>query len=53
MTATQVAANWGNVISVHIALTFENPLYNATNPEGQPQIFLIQRQISVMNRIGL
>jgi type IV pilus assembly protein PilW len=52
MTATQVAANWGNVISVHIALTFENPLYTGPNL-GQPQIFLIQRQISVMNRIGL
>jgi type IV pilus assembly protein PilW len=55
MTATQVtaAAAWNSVISVRIALTFANPLYYAANAEGQKATFVINRQISIMNQIGL
>ena len=55
MNATQVtkANAWGNVISVHIALEFSNPLYVAANPQGQPPTVTLQRQVSVMNQLGL
>ena len=40
MTATQVnaAADWNNVISVHIALAFNNPLYVAAPLQTQPAV---------------
>jgi hypothetical protein len=49
-----VTANtdWNNVISVHIALTFNNPLWTAAGL-GQPQTILLQKHITVMNQIGL
>jgi type IV pilus assembly protein PilW len=46
-------SNWNNVISVNIALTFTNPLYVATAPQGQPQTFVLQRNVAVMNQTGL
>jgi type IV pilus assembly protein PilW len=54
MTAATVTgtANWNNVISVQIALTFTNPLYVAAG-QGQPATFLLQRNITVMNQTGL
>jgi type IV pilus assembly protein PilW len=54
-TAAQVAAaaNWNNVISVQVALTFVNPLYSAAEPQRQPQTVLLQRNIAVMNQTGL
>ncbi len=45
------AANWGNVISVTVSLTFTNPLYAAGT--GQPQTIVIGRVIDLMNRIGV
>jgi type IV pilus assembly protein PilW len=46
-------SNWNNVISVNIALTFTNPLYVATAPQGQPPTFVLQRNVAVMNQTGL
>jgi type IV pilus assembly protein PilW len=53
-TAAQVtaAANWNNVISVQVALTFTNPLYLAPG-QGQPATIVLQRNIAVMNQTGL
>jgi type IV pilus assembly protein PilW len=45
------AANWQNVISVLITLTFNNPLYTAPG-QGQPQSITIQRVVDVMNETG-
>ena len=45
------AANWNNVISVNLALTFTNPLYVAG--QGQPQTIVFGRVIDLMNRIGV
>jgi type IV pilus assembly protein PilW len=50
-TAAAVA-NWNNVISVNITLTFTNPLFVAAN-QGQPANFVLQRNIAVMNQVGL
>jgi type IV pilus assembly protein PilW len=52
MTAAQVnaAGLWGNIISVLVKLTFNNPL-NAAN-QGQPQTFTLQRVIGVMSQTG-
>lgn len=51
MNATQVnaAGLWGNVISVLVKLTFNNPLSANT---GQPATFDIQRVIGVMSQTG-
>jgi type IV pilus assembly protein PilW len=53
MNATQVTAqgDWGNVISVLVALTFTNPLYKGPN-QGQPATFTIQRVMQVMGAGG-
>jgi hypothetical protein len=45
------AANWSNVISVMIQLTFTNPLYTAGSTT-QPQQITIQRIVGVMNQLG-
>jgi type IV pilus assembly protein PilW len=45
------AANWQNVISVRIALTFTNPLYTQAG-RGQAQTITIQRVVDVMNQTG-
>jgi type IV pilus assembly protein PilW len=55
MTAATVtsSSNWNNVISAHIALTFTNPLYVASAPQGQSPTFVLQRTVAVMNQTGL
>jgi type IV pilus assembly protein PilW len=44
-------ANWQNVISVLIRLTFNNPLYTAAG-QGQAPTITIQRVVDVMNQTG-
>jgi type IV pilus assembly protein PilW len=44
-------ANWQNVISVQISLTFLNPLYSAAG-QGQAQFITVQRVVDVMNQTG-
>jgi type IV pilus assembly protein PilW len=44
-------AQWANVISVMVQLTFTNPLY-AANPAKQPQNFVVQRVFDVMSQTG-
>jgi type IV pilus assembly protein PilW len=48
-------ANWSNVISVQLTLTFQNPLWSATNQGqgNQPQYLSFQRVIGVMNQTGI
>lgn len=48
-------ANWNSVISVQITLTFNNPLWSATNQGqgNQPQYLTFQRVVSVMNQTGI
>jgi type IV pilus assembly protein PilW len=52
MTAAQVtaAADWNNVISVQVTLTFNNPLY--APGQGQPQTLQITRNINIMKQTG-
>ena len=51
-TASQMAtANWTNVISVLIELTFTNPLYT-NGSTTQPKTIEIQRVVGVMNQLG-
>ena len=45
------AANWGNVISVNVSVTFTNPLYAAGT--AQPQTVVVSRIVDLMNRIGV
>jgi type IV pilus assembly protein PilW len=54
MSAAQVNATpglWGNVISVLVQLTFNNPLF-ASNPTKQPATVQIQRVFDVMSQTG-
>ena len=52
LNASQMtAANWQNVISVRISLTFTNPLYSAAG-QGQAQFITVQRVVDVMNQTG-
>lgn len=52
LNATQMtAANWANVISVVVALTFDNPLY--TGADSQPQTLTFTRDVAVMNKVGI
>ncbi len=49
---------WSNVLSVHISLVFNNPLYSATGPFSQqyPQqnpYIQISRVVDIMNRAGI
>ena len=44
------AANWNNVISVTVTLTFLNPLAGQPN---QPATLAVQRVVGVMNRAGV
>jgi type IV pilus assembly protein PilW len=48
--AQMTAANWQNVVSVMVRLTFNNPLYVVG--QGQPQFLQLQRVIGVMNKLG-
>jgi type IV pilus assembly protein PilW len=52
MTANQVdaAGQWGNVLSVLIQLTFNNPMYVAG--QGLPQYITISRVVTVMTNSG-
>jgi type IV pilus assembly protein PilW len=54
VTAAAVA-NWSNVISVRIRLTFQNPLWSATvQGQGtQPQFLTFSRVVGVMNQTGI
>lgn len=49
-TADMTAADWPNVISLRLTLTFKNPL--AGQP-GQPQTLNFTRVIAIMNRAGV
>lgn len=52
MTADQLtSAQWSNVISVTVQLTFNNPMYTPSNT-GQPQYITVQRVVSVMSQSG-
>jgi len=52
LNASQMsAANWSNVISVLIELTFTNPLYT-NGSTTQPKTIEIQRVVGVMNQLG-
>jgi type IV pilus assembly protein PilW len=44
------AANWANVISVQITLTFTNPMYIPN--QGQPTTVALMRVVGVMNQVG-
>jgi len=46
-----VAANWNNVITVAVTLTFTNPIYVAGG--GQPQTITFQRVVGVMGKAGI
>jgi type IV pilus assembly protein PilW len=52
MTANQVA-NWQNVTSMRITLTFKNPLYSATQAAQQPQFVYLTRVIALQGRTGV
>ena len=52
LNASQMtAANWSNVITVTVTLTFTNPVYVAGS--GQPQTITFQRVVGVMGRAGI
>jgi len=52
LNASQMtAANWSNVITVTVTLTFTNPIYQAGG--GQPQTISFQRVVGVMSRAGI
>jgi type IV pilus assembly protein PilW len=56
--SSMTATNWGQVLSVRLALVFNNPLYNASGPVSQqyPQqkpFIQISRIIDVMARAGV
>jgi len=52
LNASQMtAANWSNVITVTVTLTFTNPIYIAGS--GQPQTITFQRVVGVMGRAGI
>jgi type IV pilus assembly protein PilW len=55
-TAAQMAtADWNNIISVQVKLTFDNPLYS-TSSQGQgtqPQYVSLQRTVGVMRQTGI
>ncbi len=54
LNASQMtAADWTNVSSAKITLTFNNPLYDSINPKGQPQWITFTRVIAVMSRAGV
>src|SRR5512143_9497 len=46
------SANWGNVISIRVRLTFTNPLY-PNGGQGQPPTISFERVVDVMGRAGL
>jgi type IV pilus assembly protein PilW len=46
------AANWLNVTSVRVMLTFNNPLYDSTRPAQQPQYVYFSRVIALQGRTG-
>ena len=46
------AADWGNISSVRVILTFTNPLCTPACPGGQPATIRFERVIEVMARAG-
>jgi type IV pilus assembly protein PilW len=51
LNASQMTvANWSNVLTVMIELTFTNPLY--TGNATQPTTITVQRVVGVMNQLG-
>lgn len=46
-------ADWSNVKSVQITLTFSNPLWSQANPAGQPQFVSVSRIVGVMAQLGI
>ena len=53
LNASQMAAaDWSNVISVMIELTFTNPLYKTSGTTTQPATITIQRVVGIMNQLG-
>jgi len=53
-TADQMgAADWANVTSVRVTLTFANPLYSASQPAQQPQYVYFTRVIALQGRTGV
>ncbi|MFI4889778.1 MAG: PilW family protein [Steroidobacterales bacterium] len=58
--SSMTAANWNNVLSVHVSLQFNNPLFSASTsapysqqyPQQKPYI-QVSRLIDVMNRAGV
>jgi hypothetical protein len=55
MTSDQVtaSANWLNVTSMRITLTFKNPLYSAATAVQSPQFVNFTRVIALQNRTGI
>ena len=52
LNASQMTvANWSNVITVAVTLTFTNPIYVAGG--GQPQTITFQRVVGVMGKAGI
>jgi len=53
-TADQMtAANWANVTSVRVTLTFVNPLYSPATAAQQPQYVYFTRLIALQSRTGV
>jgi type IV pilus assembly protein PilW len=53
-TADQMtAANWANVTSARVTLTFDNPLYSPTQTTQQPQYVYFTRVIALQGRTGV
>jgi type IV pilus assembly protein PilW len=53
-TADQmVTADWSNVTSVRLTLTFNNPLYVSTQAAQQPQYVYLTRVIALQGRTGV
>jgi type IV pilus assembly protein PilW len=53
--AQMLTADWNNIISVQVTLTFNNPLYSATGQgQGtQPPTVSLQRTVGVMRQTGI
>jgi len=47
------AANWANVTSVRVTLTFVNPMYSPATPTQQPQYVYFTRVIALQGRTGV
>lgn len=50
--ANMTATDWDQVSAVRVILSFTNPLYKATAPQGQPPTLTYEQVIQVMARAG-